>query len=108
MVFNPPVLKDGEAKEEPTLIEINPQRSPDSYVEQAKRGVAWVSILVIVWLWQRLLCYLDLPPHCDLPMTALQVLTDLMVLLAMGLTQVIWEQVPTVALSWKVGSCALM
>lgn len=91
MVFNPPVLKDGEAKEEPTLIEINPQRTPDSYVEQAKRGVAWVSILVIVWLWQRLLCYLDLPPHCDLPMTALQVLTDLVVLLALGLTQVMWK-----------------
>ena len=88
MVYNPPKLRDDEHAEEPTVIEVSPVRSKDAYMEQAKRAFAWVSILVIVWLWQRLLCYLDLPPHCDLPTTALEVLTDLLVLLSFGVTQV--------------------
>ncbi|CAM9419933.1 unnamed protein product [Scytosiphon promiscuus] len=86
MVYNPPVLKDADA-EEPVTVTVTPARSGDAYIEQAKRAAAWMVLLVITYLWQRLMCHFDLPPNCDLPTTALEVLTDLLALLAFGLTQ---------------------
>lgn len=88
MVYNPPVLKDADGGEEPVVVTVNPQRSGDAYIEQAVRGAAWVSLLVICWLLQRLMCHFGLPPHCDLPSTALEVLTDFLTLVVFGLTQV--------------------
>lgn len=88
MVFNPPALKDEDKKEEPVVVTISPARSGDAYVEQAKRGAGWVTLLLIGWLFQRLLCEWSLPSHCDLPRDALEVLTDLVTLMAFGLAQV--------------------
>lgn len=88
MVYNPPVLKEADGGDDPVTVTVAPQRSGDAYIEQAVRGAAWVSLLVICWLLQRLMCHFDLPPHCDLPSTALEVLTDLLTLMAFGLTQV--------------------
>lgn len=87
MVYNPPVLKEADG-EEPVVVTVNPARSGDAYIEQAKRAAAWITLLVICWLWQRLMCHFGLPPSCDLPMDALEVLTDLLALLVFGLTQV--------------------
>lgn len=88
MVFNPPVPKDADGEGEPVVVTVNPARSGDAYIEQAKRAAAWIGLLVVVWLWQRLMCHFGLPPNCDLPMDALEVLTDLLTLLVFGLTQV--------------------
>eukprot|EP00903_Cladosiphon_okamuranus_P016840 g15530.t1 len=87
MVFNPPVLKKEADGEEPVVVTVNPARSGDAYIEQAKRAAAWIGLLLIAWLWQRLMCHFGLPPHCDLPDDALEVLTDLLTLLVFGLTQ---------------------
>ncbi|CAM9973514.1 unnamed protein product [Ectocarpus sp. 12 AP-2014] len=88
MVFNPPVLKqDADNAEKPVKVTVSPARSGDAYVEQAKRAAAWIGLLLICWLFQRLMCHFDLPPHCDLPSDALEVLTDLLALLVFGLTQ---------------------
>eukprot|EP00752_Nemacystus_decipiens_P003260 g3017.t1 len=86
MVYNPPVLKEKDG-EEPVVVTVNPARSGDAYIEQAKRAAAWIGLLVLVWLWQRLMCHFGLPPNCDLPTDALEVLTDLLALLVFGLTQ---------------------
>lgn len=90
MVFNPPVLKqaDGEEGEPPVVVTVAPARSGDAYVEQAKRAAAWMTLLIICWLFQRLMCHFNLPPECDLPKDALEVLTDLLALMVFGLTQV--------------------
>lgn len=87
MVYNPPVLKEGEGAE-PVVVTVAPARSGDAYIEQAKRAGAWVGILFLAWLWQRLMCSFNLPPHCDLPDDPLEVLTDILALGVFGLTQV--------------------
>lgn len=87
MVYNPPVLKQADG-EEPVVVTVNPARSGDAYIEQAKRAAAWMGLLLICWLLQRLMCHFGLPPSCDLPRDALEVLTDLLALLVFGLTQV--------------------
>lgn len=87
MVYNPPVLKEADG-EEPVVVTVNPARSGDAYIEQAKRAAAWIGLLVICWLLQRLWCHFGLPPNCDLPKDALEVLTDLLALMVFGLTQV--------------------
>lgn len=88
MVYNPPVLKEGTEGGEPVVVTVNPARSGDAYIEQAKRAAAWIGLLVICWLFQRLMCHFGLPPNCDLPTDALEVLTDLLALNVFGLTQV--------------------
>lgn len=93
MVYNPPVLKDGPA-EEPVTVTIAPKRSGDAYIEQAKRAAGWIGLLTLGWLFQRLMCNFNLPPHCDLPKDALEVLTDLLTLLVFGLTQVRRQREP--------------
>lgn len=90
MVFNPPVLRPAAGEEAPTLPEviIAPKRAKEAYIEQARRAAAWCSVLFIGWLLTRLTCAYDFPPHCDVPTTALEVLTDLLVLLLFGFVQV--------------------
>lgn len=88
MVYNPPVSKDGEGGEDPVTVTIEPVRMGDAYVEQAKRAAGWITLLALGWLFQRLMCDFGLPPHCDLPSDALEVLTDLLTLLVFGLAQV--------------------
>lgn len=87
MVFNPPVLKEADGGD-PVVVTVAPARSGDAYVEQAKRAAVWMALLLICWLLQRLMCEFNLPPECDLPMDALEVLTDLLTLMVFGLTQV--------------------
>lgn len=87
MVYNPPVLKD-VGDEEPVTVMVSPVRSGDAYVEQAKRAAGWIGLLLFGWLFQRLMCHFDVPPRCDLPRDALEVLTDLLALMVFGLTQV--------------------
>lgn len=89
MVYNPPVLRDGDAGE-PVTVTVCPARSGDAYIEQAKRASGWVSLYIVGWLWQRLLCHLDLPSNCQMSDTALEVLTDLLALVVFGVTQVGW------------------
>lgn len=88
MVYNPPVIKEGGDAEEPVTVTIEPVRMGDAYVEQAKRAAGWITVLLLGWLFQRLLCDFGLPPHCDVPKDALEVLTDLLTLLVFGLAQV--------------------
>lgn len=86
MVYNPPVLTGDVG--EPVTVTVCPARSGDAYIEQAKRASGWVALYIVGWLWQRLLCHLDLPSNCQMSDTALEVLTDLLALVVFGITQV--------------------
>lgn len=92
MVYNPPIEKtaDGSDPKPPppaAIIQANPMRR-GAYVEQAMRATAWAGLYVLAWLLMRLSCYIGMPPDCDLADDALEVLTDLLVLLVFSLGQV--------------------
>lgn len=93
MVYNPPFLKhagpDGAGPVEPNAVIVaTPPARREAYIEQAKRAAVWSLVLIVGWLLMRLACHFDLPPDCSLPNDALEVLTDLAVLLIFGLVQV--------------------
>lgn len=88
-MYNPPVLRDGDVGE-PVTVTVSPARSGDAYIEQAKRASGWVALYLVGWLWQKILCQLDLPSNCQNADTALEVLTDLLALVVFGVTQVSW------------------
>lgn len=90
MVFNPPQLKNipqEEIDKWPT-VKIAPQRSKEAYIDQARRAGVWFGVLFIGWILTRMTCEFGFPPHCILPNTALEVLTDLLALGVFGFCQV--------------------
>lgn len=91
MVFNPPVLRPGPGTEEeknmPTVT-IAPKRSKEAYIDQARRAGIWAAVVFFGWILTRLTCSYGFPPNCILPTSALEVLTDLLVLLLFAFVQV--------------------
>lgn len=56
---------------------------------ESRTAAAWaIGVLGSGWLLMRLWCYLDLPKDCEVPVEAMDVITNLVVLLAFGVAQV--------------------